>query len=85
HNVSRLAVWFQWINNIICFTSILTFLACTIAYLFNPDFAQNIKFKIIFISVVFWSLTILNINGLRVSAIFASTCTFLGMVIPMLL
>ncbi|MDE4984240.1 amino acid permease, partial [Francisella tularensis] len=33
----------------------------------------------------FWSLTILNIKGLRVSSIFASTCTFLGMVIPMLL
>ncbi|MDE4980369.1 amino acid:proton antiporter, partial [Francisella tularensis subsp. holarctica] len=47
--------------------------------------AQNIKFTIIFITGVFWSLTILNIKGLRVSAIFASTCTFLGMVIPMFL
>ncbi|ABO46723.1 APC family permease [Francisella tularensis] len=84
-NVAMLAVWFQWINTLIWFPSILTFLAGTIAYLFNPDFAQNIKFTIIFITVVFWSLTILNLKGLRVSAIFASTCTFLGMVIPMLL
>lgn len=48
-----LAVWFQWINTLIWFPSILTFLAGTIAYLFNPDFAQNIKFTIIFITVVF--------------------------------
>lgn len=84
-NVAMLAVWFQWINTLIWFPSILTFLAGTIAYLFNPDFAQNIKFTVIFITVVFWSLTILNLKGLRVSAIFASICTLLGMVIPMLL
>ena len=84
-NVGMLAVWFQWINTLIWFPSILTFLAGTIAYLFNSNFAQNIKFTIVFITVVFWSLTILNLKGLRVSAIFASICTFLGMVIPMLL
>lgn len=51
-NVAMLAVWFQWINTLIWFPSILTFLAGTIAYLFNPNFAQNIKFTIIFITVV---------------------------------
>lgn len=84
-NIAMLAIWFQWINILIWFPSILTFIAGTIAYLFNPDFAQNIKFTIIFITVVFWSLTILNLKGLRVSAIFASACTFFGMVVPMLL
>ncbi|AIT08714.1 amino acid:proton antiporter [Candidatus Francisella endociliophora] len=84
-NVAMLAIWFQWINTLIWFPSILTFLAGTIAYLFNPDFAQNVKFTIIFITIVFWSLTILNLKGLRVSAIFASICTFIGMVIPMIL
>ncbi len=84
-NVAMLAIWFQWVNTLIWFPSILTFLAGTVAYLFNPDFAQNIKFTIIFITVVFWALTILNLKGLKVSAIFASICTFIGMVIPMIL
>ncbi|MDE5018920.1 APC family permease, partial [Francisella tularensis subsp. holarctica] len=66
-NVSILSVWFQCINTIICFPSILTFLAGTIAYIFNPDFAQNITLTIICITVVFWSVTIINIKGLRVS------------------
>ncbi|ASG67974.1 amino acid:proton antiporter [Francisella halioticida] len=84
-NIGMLAIWFQWVNTLIWFPSILTFLAGTIAYLFNPDLAQNIKFTVIFITVVFWSLTILNLKGLRVSAVFASICTLFGMVIPMLL
>ena len=84
-NVAMLAIWFQWVNTLIWFPSILTFLAGTVAYLFNPDFAQNIKFTIIFITVIFWALTILNLKGLKVSAIFASICTFFGMVIPMIL
>ncbi|AJC49104.1 amino acid permease [Allofrancisella guangzhouensis] len=84
-DIAMLAIWFQWINTLIWFPSILTFLAGTIAYLFNPDFAQNIKFTVIFITIVFWSLTIINLNGLRISAIFASICTFFGMVIPIIL
>ncbi|KEI35801.1 APC family permease [Allofrancisella frigidaquae] len=84
-NMAMLAIWFQWINTLIWFPSILTFLAGTVAYLFNPDFAQNIKFTVIFITIVFWSLTIINLNGLKISAIFASICTFFGMVIPMML
>ncbi len=84
-NVAMLAIWFQWVNTLIWFPSILTFLAGTMAYLFNPNFAQNIKFTIIFITLVFWALTILNLKGLKVSAIFASICTFIGMVVPMML
>ncbi|AXA33953.1 APC family permease [Francisella adeliensis] len=84
-NVAMLAIWFQWVNTLIWFPSILTFLAGTVAYIFNPDLGQNIKFTIIFITVTFWLLTILNLKGLKVSAVFASICTFLGMVIPMIL
>ncbi|MDE4961793.1 amino acid permease, partial [Francisella tularensis] len=58
-NVAMLAVCFQWINTLIWFPSILTILAGTLAYIYNPDFAQNIKFTIIVITVVFRSLTIL--------------------------
>ena len=84
-NVAMLAIWFQWVNTLIWFPSILTFLAGTIAYMFNPDLTQNIKFTIIFMTVIFWVLTIINLKGLKVSAIFASICTFVGMVIPMIL
>ena len=84
-NVAMIAIWFQWVNTLIWFPSILTFLAGTVAYLFNPDLTQNIKFTIIFITIVFWALTILNLKGLKVSAVFASICTFVGMVIPMII
>jgi amino acid transporter len=56
-----------------------------VAYLFNPDLSQNIQFTMIFMTTVFWILTIINLKGLRISAIVASTCTLIGMVIPMLL
>ena len=81
--VAMVAIWFQWINTLIWFPSILTFIAATVAYLINPDLAENVKYTAIFITVTFWALTIVNLMGLRVSAIFASICTLAGMVIPM--
>ncbi len=84
-DAAMLAIWCQWVNTLIWFPSILTFLAGMVAYLFNPDLSQNIQFTMIFMTTVFWILTIVNLKGLRISAIFASACTLVGMVIPMLL
>lgn len=84
-NIAMVAIWFQWINTLIWFPSILTFIAGTVALLINPSLAQNMKYTAVFITITFWALTIINLKGLRVSAIFASACTFFGMVLPMVL
>jgi amino acid transporter len=82
-NVAFFAIWLQWINTMVWYPTILSFIAGTLAYLINPALAQNKYYLISVILVVFWSLTYLGLFGLKASATFASICAFVGMIIPM--
>lgn len=76
-------IWLQWINTMVWYPTILSFIAGTLAYLINPALAQNKYYLITVILVVFWSLTLLGLTGLRASAAFASFCAIMGMILPM--
>lgn len=81
--VAFFAIWLQWINTMVWYPTILSFIAGTLAYLINPELAQNKYYLITVILVVFWSLTFLGLTGLRASAAFASFCAIVGMIVPM--
>jgi amino acid transporter len=83
--IGFLAIWLQWINTMVWFPTILSFIAATAAYLINPELAQNKIYLVSIILITFWSLTLVNLKGVHISAKFANTCAFIGMVIPMLL
>lgn len=76
------AVWLQWANNIIWFPTILSFIAGTAAFLINPSFAQNKIYLVISILVMFWSLTLVNLKGIRLSSKVTSFCAITGLIIP---
>jgi amino acid transporter len=80
-----LALWLQWINTMVWFPTILSFIAGTAVYLIDPSFAQNKFYLVATILSVFWLLTLINLKGIQVSAKFTTICTLLGMVIPMML
>lgn len=84
-NWAFFTIWLQWINTIVWYPTILSFIAGTLAYLINPALAQNKLYLITVILVTFWSLTFLGLRGLRASATFASFCAIAGMIIPMAL
>ena len=65
------------------YPTILSFIAATLAYLINPELAQNKFYLISVILVVFWSLTFVGLKGLRTSAAFAGFCALIGMILPM--
>ena len=65
------------------YPTMLSFIAGTLAYLINPELAQNKFYLIGVILLVFWSLTLVGLQGLRTSAAFASFCAIFGMIIPM--
>ena len=77
------AIWLQWINTMVWFPSILSFIAGTAAYLIDPNLANNKLYLVAVILGVFWFLTLVNMRGLKTAAYFASWCTLFGMVIPM--
>ena len=82
---AMLAIWLQWINTMVWFPTILSFIAATAVYLIDPNLAQNKFYLISVILGTFWLLTLLNLRGIHVSSKFTSICTMIGMVIPMML
>jgi amino acid transporter len=81
--IAALAIWLQWINTMVWFPTILSFIAGTATYLLDPQLAQNRFYLASVILIVFWLLTLVNLKGIRTAANFASICTVIGMVIPM--
>ena len=82
-NIAFLTIWLQWINTMVWYPTILFFIAGTLAYLINPELAQNKFYLIGVILAVFWSLTLVGLKGLRTSAAFVGFCAIIGMILPM--
>ena len=78
-----IAIWLQWINTMVWYPTILSFIAGTAAYLIDPALAQNKVFLVSVILIVFWGLTLLNLRGIHVSSRANSFCGLIGLLIPM--
>lgn len=77
------AIWLQWINNIIWFPTMLSFIAGTLAYLIDPNLVQNKYYLIGIILTLFWLLTLANLRGIYFSSRITSFCAVIGLLIPM--
>lgn len=82
-HVGIFAIWLQWINTMVWYPTILSFIAGTLAFLINPKLANNPYYLISVILIVFWSQTFLSLRGIQTSARFASFCAIFGMLVPM--
>lgn len=80
-----LAVWLQWINNVIWFPTILSFIAGTAVYIINPKLAENKFYLVSIILSLFWMLTLINLKGIRLSSKLTSFCALFGLIFPMIL
>lgn len=80
-----MAIWFQWIENVIWYPTILSFVAGTIGYLINPHLVENKLFLITIILCSFWGATLVNLYGMRSSARFSNFCAISGLLLPMTL
>ena len=78
-----LAIWLQWIENVIWYPTILSFVAGTIGYLIDPSLANNAYFLWLVIVCSFWGATLVNLRGMNSSALFSSICTISGLLLPM--
>ncbi len=84
-HVALCAIWLQWINTMVWYPTILSFIGGTFAYLINPALAQNPLYLICGILIIFWGLTLVNLFGLHISAKINTFCAIVGMLLPMLL
>lgn len=83
HQWAFLTIWLQWINTMVWYPSMISFIAGTAAYFVNPELATHKGYIISIILIVFWSLTFINMRGVSTSARFAAVCAIGGMLVPM--
>lgn len=77
-----IAIWLQWVENVIWYPTILSFAAATLAYAFNPELASNKLFLTLVILVSFWGFTFLNFLGMKASGWISSIGVVTGTLIP---
>jgi amino acid transporter len=78
-----LAIWLQWINTMVWYPTILSFIAGTLAYLINPNLAEHKGYIASVVLIIFWALTFINLFGLRISTKINSICVLVGTVFPL--
>ena len=78
-------IWLQWIYNIVWYPTILSFIAATITFLFDPSLAENKTFMLIGTLSVFWLMTLINFMGMRTSAWLSTVGAIIGTLLPMTL
>jgi amino acid transporter len=82
---AMLAIWLQWINTVVWYPTILSFVAGSIAYLINPELISSPIYVISVVLTLFWGLTIVNLFGLRTSVKINEIMGVIGTIFPLLL
>lgn len=85
HRTGFLAIWLLWLENVIWYPTILSFIAGTIAYAFNPELADNKLYTLIIVLATFWGSTLLNLRGMKTSSMLSTMGSICGTFIPGLL
>ncbi len=80
------AIWLQWIQNVIWYPTVLAFAAGAISYmLVDPILAENKLFNVIIILIVYWGATFINFRGMKASGWLTTAGVLGGTIIPGLL
>lgn len=78
------AVWLQWVQSLFGITSILSYIAASLAYAFDPSLSANRDFIVAIILLVYWLATTVNLQGTRMSGLISSVCLIVGVLFPTL-
>jgi len=77
-----LAIWLLWLENVFYFPTVLSFVAATVAYAFNPAWLQNSTFTFIVVAGSFWISTLLNLRGIKTSGLISTVTVIIGTILP---
>lgn len=80
-----IAIWFQWMQNILIYPTFFSFIAGTLLYCINPNFIENKGLLFILINLFIWCLTWVNIKGIYLSHRVTVFCSIFGLLLPFIL
>jgi amino acid transporter len=79
-----LAIWFEWVENVVWFPTVLSFVAAAIAYVFEPSLANEKVYLVVVMLAVFWGLTLLNFFGENWVLRLNNPAVIIGTIVPAL-
>ena len=82
HRMGFLAAWLFWIENVVWYPTILSFIAGTIAFAFNPSLGNDTFYLFCMILGIFWAATFINLLGMQASGWISSLGVIFGTVVP---
>lgn len=82
HRTGFLAIWLQWIENVIWYPTVLSFIAASVAYAIDPGLVNNTLYTVIIILVIFWGATFANLFGMTTSGWISTISVLLGTFVP---
>lgn len=77
-------IWIQWVYNVVWYPTILAFMAGALAYLVDPQLADNKIYMLTVILAIFWGATLVNCFGMRLSSWISTVAALVGTLVPML-
>ena len=83
--VGIVTVAMQWFNSLPWYGTVLTFIATSIAYMFDPALSNNAAFVYSIILIVIWSSTLVNCLGISLYAKLSTIGVIIGTIIPTLI
>ena len=82
HRLGFLAIWLLWVENVIWYPTILTFIAATVAYVFDPAWGTHKTYLLLVSLAAFWFMTWINLKGMKISGWVSTLGVVLGSFIP---
>jgi len=76
-------VWLLWLNNACWFPTIMSFVGTTLAYIINPNLANNKTYMLLIMLSLFWGATFLNFRGIHASNFLNAAAAIVGTLLPM--
>jgi amino acid transporter len=82
---SLVAIWLNWVYNIVWYPTIIALIAGTAAYFINPSLSENKVFMAVSVLIIFWLSTWINCYGMKVSGLISVIGATIGTILPMIL
>ena len=77
-----IAIWCEWIEDVVWFPTALTFIAATLSYALSPALGADPRYLLVVSLVVLWAVTVVNLFGERYSAPISTWGGVIGVIVP---
>jgi len=77
------AIWMQWVNTLVWYPTILSFIVVTSTYIIDPELGASREYLVIGMLALFWGVTLINMFGMQVSALLNNLFCIMGTMVPL--